>query len=173
MNKQQIYREVVNRFDAWYPSEEDQQRDGACMYWNFIGGLIFQRHGIRAILQAGDMLWPAFEDDGVNITHFGYEWSPTDEGSIAAHILGLFPEIHVWLAIPERQEIVDFSVKYLPEAARRDGKVWVKPRPPEFLWATEAEMPEGVVYRPKIGACLWLHQRLVKDGHIKQEAVTT
>ena len=142
------------------------------MYWAFIGGLVFQRHGVRGVLQAGTMLWPAFEDDDVNDTHYGYEWSPEHEASQAALMLGLIPEIHTWLALPETQEIVDFSVKYLPQSAARDGKVWVKPNPPDFLWVTEDAMPEGVVYRPEIEACHWMHRRLMKDGHLRSEAVT-
>lgn len=165
MNKDQIYNETVEKYVRRYG--RDYCMGGTCMYWALTAGLVFQRHGVRSLIQAGSMQWPAFDDDGLKDTHFGYEWSPNDMGSQAALLLGLFPEIHVWLALPERQEIVDFSVRYLPEAAAKDGKVWVKPPPPKFLWATLEEMPEGVFYRPEIGAIAWLLARLEKDGYVK------
>ncbi|HXJ55424.1 MAG TPA: hypothetical protein VNU68_02055, partial [Verrucomicrobiae bacterium] len=115
MNKENIYNETLRQYVEWYG--EGHGANGSCLYWALTGGLVFQRHGIRSMLQAGTMLWPAFEDDGVNITDFGYEWDPNDVGSKAALALGMFPEIHIWLGLPDTQEIVDFSVRHLPECA--------------------------------------------------------
>lgn len=168
MNKDQIYQETVRQYHEWYG--KNFRKAGTCMYWALTGGLIFQRHGIRSLLQAGTMLWPAFEEDGVNSTHFGYEWSPEDPASQAAFALGMFPEIHIWLALPDTQEIVDFSVKHLPKACKLDptmSRVWTKPFPPEYLWATKDEMPDGVIYRPEIPAMNWMLSRLRKDGYVK------
>lgn len=167
-NKDQIYQETCRQYVEWYG--ETHRKASTCMYWSLTGGLVFQRHGIRALLQAGTMMWPAFEDDGVNSTHFGYEWSPNDPGSQAALKLGLFPEIHIWLALPATQEIVDFSVKYLPEASANDiacPRLWTRTAPPEYLWATKDELPEGVIYRPEIPAMNWMLSRLKKDGYVK------
>jgi len=164
-HKEQIHQETVRQYREWYG--DDFRNAGTCLYWAMTGGIIFQRHGIRALLQAGTMLWPAFKDDGVNITHFGYEWSPRDPGSAAAILLGMFPEIHIWLAIPSTQEIVDFSVSYLPECAKADGKVWTQAPPPPYLWATKDEMPDGVIYRPEIPAMNWMLSWLKKDGYVK------
>lgn len=164
-HKEDIYNEVLRQYVDWYG--EEHQGAGTCAHWAMTGGLVFQRHGIRALLQAGTMLWPAFDDDGVHDTHFGYEWNPAELGSKVALRLGMFPEIHVWLAIPKAQEIVDFSVRHLPECAARDGKVWTKPTPPPFLWVTKDELPDGVIYRPEIPAMNWLLSRLQKDGHVK------
>jgi hypothetical protein len=164
--KETIYRETVSQYTEWYG--EEHAGNGACLYWSLTAGAVFQRHGIRSLLQAGTMLWPACEDHGTNNTHFGYTWSPEDIGSKAALKLGLFPEIHIWIGLPETQEIVDFSVRHLPELAAKDGVIWTLPRPPEFLWATKDELPEGVRYMPEIPAMNWLLARLMKDGHVKQ-----
>jgi hypothetical protein len=66
-------------------------------------GVLLQK-GYRALIQAGSMSWPIVspgQDDGKAATHFSYEWSPWREESQVALKLGLLPEIHVWVGLPD------------------------------------------------------------------------
>jgi hypothetical protein len=170
VNKETIYQQTVAQYNEWYGDDPSHKINGCCLYWALTGAIIFQRHGIRSIIQAGTMQWPGREDDGVNDTHFGYVWSPEREESQAALRAGIFPEIHIWLALPERGEIVDFSVSFLPGLAERDGFKWTLPPPPQYLWSTKDEMPEGVIYSPKFQAIAWLTGKLEADGLIQSRA---
>jgi hypothetical protein len=85
-------------------------------------------------------------------THFTYEWSPHRPESLAALKLGLLPEIHLWIALPDQNEMVDFSTKWLPRQAAKAGLVWRTEPPPDFLWCGFDDLPGGVVYRPDLEA---------------------
>jgi hypothetical protein len=81
-----------------------------------VGILISSGH--RAILQVGSMSWhilPSDQDNGNKPTHFSYEWSPWRPESQVALKLGLLPEIHIWIGLPDENELVDFSTKWLPQ----------------------------------------------------------
>ena len=70
------------------------------------------------------MSWPIVlpgQDDGTAPTHFSYEWSPWREESQAALKLGLLPEIHVWVGLPDQNELLDFATKFLPDQAAKEG----------------------------------------------------
>jgi hypothetical protein len=119
----------------------------------------------RTIIQAGSASWPRVPpelDDGQGPTHFSYEW---DKDSDAARLLRLglalvvrradglvacsLPEVHVWLACPETQELIDFSAGLLPAACKAAiGLEWLAPAPPDYLWAACTALPDGVSYRP-------------------------
>jgi hypothetical protein len=168
--KERIYNETLRQYIDWYGAEHGA--NGSCLYWSLTAGLVLQRHGIRSILQAGTMLWPMAEDTGTNETHFGYQWDPTDIGSQAALEVGAMPEIHIWIVLPETQEIIDFSVRHLPRLAALDGKTWTKETPPDFLWVKKEQMPDGVIYRAEVGATLWLIRKLAQDGYVKSNELS-
>ncbi|WCJ60719.1 hypothetical protein NXS98_06215 [Fontisphaera persica] len=101
------------------------------------------------------MSWPILPadlDDGQEPTHFSYEWSPWREESQAALKLGLLPEIHMWIGLPDQNELVDFSTKWLPKQAALDGLVWRTEPPPDFLWCGPSDLPAGVIYQPNMEA---------------------
>jgi len=149
LNKEAIYAAACKRFADWYG--EPMQRNGACLYWAQIAAGVLNGLGLRAIIQAGDMHWPIVpdgQDDGMSATHFAYVWDPKSPASIASCNAGHLPEMHCWAGIPATGELIDFSTKYLPERAAVHGMKWCTPLPPDFLWATSAKMPPGVIYRP-------------------------
>jgi len=160
--KLEIYRAVSNRYRQWYAG---QAEDGRCLYWSLaLMGVLLQR-GYRALIQAGSMSWPIVppdQDDGKASTHFSYEWSPWREESQAALKLGLLPEIHVWVGLPDQNELVDFSTKGFPQQAAKEGLVWRTPRPPDFLWCGPSDLPEGVIYRPNMEAIGFILNRISK-----------
>ena len=153
MVRHKVYHTVCRRYQDWYG--QDHMQGGACLYWSMTGVSVLLSLGYRALLQAGSMSWsilPPHLDDGQQPTHFSYEWSPWRPESQAALKRGLLPEIHIWIGLPDLNELVDFSTKWLPERAAKEGLVWRTERPPTFLWCSPSEMPEGVLYTPDINA---------------------
>jgi len=151
--RQQVHAAVLRRYREWYGTDHMQR--GSCLYWTLTGLVILRGLGFRALLQAGSMSWPilfADQDDGTSPTHFSYEWSPWREESQAALKLGLLPEIHMWIGLPDQNELIDFSTKWLPQQAAQEGLVWRTEPPPDFLWCGPADLPAGVIYQPNMEA---------------------
>lgn len=151
--KRIVYKAVCDLYRSRYG--EDHMALGSCLYWANCGGAILRTLGYRTIPQAGTMQWPIVPkhlDDGVSATHFGYEWSPEHPASVFALANNMMPEIHVWLAIPEENTIIDFSTKFFPERAKVEYLEWRTPPPPDFLWAKADELPEGVIYHANLDA---------------------
>ncbi len=161
--KLEIYRAVSARYREWYADQAEH--GGRCFYWSLtLMGLLLQK-GYRALIQAGSLSWPivpAGQDDGHSPTHFSYEWSPWREESQAALRLGLLPEIHVWVGLPDQNELLDFTTKFLPEQAAKEGLAWHTPPPPDFLWCRPDELPEGVIYKPDLDAIGFVLHRISK-----------
>ena len=146
----QVYAAVCQRYAEWYGPEHTE--NGSCLYWTLTGLGILHALGFRALLQAGSMSWPILPpdlDDGTQPTHFTYEWSPWREESQAALQLGLLPEIHLWIGLPDENELVDFSTRYLPQQAAKEHLLWQTPPPPDFLWCGPGNLPAGVIYKPE------------------------
>ncbi len=151
--RERVHAAVLRRYHEWYGPEHMQR--GSCLYWTLTGLGILNSLGFRALLQAGSMSWPILppdQDDGTAPTHFSYEWSPWREESKAALQLGLLPEIHMWIGLPDENELVDFSTKWLPQQAAHEGLVWRTEPPPNFLWCGPSDLPAGVIYRPNMEA---------------------
>lgn len=109
----------------------------------------------KSLVKIQAVSWPILspdQDDGVKPTHFTYESSPWREEIQAALQLGLLPEIHLWIGLPDENELIDFSTKYLPQQAAQDGLEWKTEPPPDFLWCGPSDLPEGVIYRPDMEA---------------------
>lgn len=140
---------------AWFHENygESMALQGACLYLNQAAMRELALRGHRVVLQAGDMHWRMVDDahdDGRSATHFGYEFDLSQPFSQGALARGLFPECHVWAALPEERCIVDFSTAYLSTVARtRHGYVWTAPEPPLYVFGG---IPEGAVYVPKVEA---------------------
>ena len=68
----------------------------------------------RPSIQAGSLQWPRIkpeDDDGVMNTHFAYMWTPGAYDSAMSVLMGNLPEMHVWVGIVDRQEVVDFTTE--------------------------------------------------------------
>jgi hypothetical protein len=159
-HKEAIYNEARDLFNEWYG--EGAGRDakafsdqGACMYWAHCGMNILIRHGYRAVLQAGTMMWQVKEQSAAGDTHFGYEWSPHEKFSQEQLALGNLPEMHMWIALPDRNEIVDFSTGSLKKICEeRHGLKWEMPDPPQFVWCQPEELRQYglIAYWPNLHA---------------------
>lgn len=118
----------------------------------------------RTIIQAGSAQWPRVPphlDDGVSPTHFAYEWDPDSQfaqllrlgvfplvQAADGHVAASLPEIHVWLACPDTQEIIDFTSGVWPAACEATlGLPWLADLPPDYLWTFGTKLPPNVNYR--------------------------
>jgi len=171
-----IYRLTSARYHDWYG---DQQRQGGpCLYWSLTLMGVLLQNGYRALIQAGNLSWPIVppgQDDGTRSTHFSYEWSPWREESKAALKLGMLPEIHIWVGLPDQNELLDFSTKFLPQQAAKEGLVWRTALPPDFLWCGPSELPDGVIYKPNLDAIGFVLNRIhrTKQQHVWQTGART
>lgn len=153
--KQRIFNKVKATFLERYGDEIPINR--ACVFLTKIGmEVIAKELPYRALVQAGSMNWeivPPEKDDGKILTHFGFEWSPYNAISQAAMAQGLLPEMHVWIALPELQEIIDFATAGFPEFVTDELHLdWMSPPPPAFLWTKKEGMPRGCYYTPNLEA---------------------
>jgi hypothetical protein len=71
--------------------------------------------------------------------------------------------------LADRNELLDFSTKFLPEQAAKEGLVWRTPRPPDFLWCGSAELPEGVIYKPDLAAIAFILDRIKRGRRIENQ----
>ncbi len=164
MMKQKAFRIVQDDVREWlHDHGEHENTTGACALFAFFGVKHLRSQGFRALIQAGSCLWPRVnveQDDGVMNTHFGYEWDSSclktwkpvfDENRIR------MPEIHVWCALPDEGQIVDFSVHCFPEQCeRRAGEKWIGSKPPDFFWGGHEEcLAHRCRYTPDYVAIRW------------------
>lgn len=162
-NRGQIAAWTRELFDNWYPDVEKDPNLGTCVYWVHAGCAILQLCGYRAILQAGTMQWTFAPDRGTNNTHFGYEYDPTHPVSVLAMHAGIMPEIHCWIALPDENEIVDFSTGGFRRIAEARGMKWELSDPPPYLWTTAHTLPPGVIYQPSLHAIRYMFGRMKAD----------
>lgn len=144
-------------FKLWYSgarAEADEMNAGLCLHWTHCACCVLRQSGYRAILQAGSMNWPINRNaPEPQPTHFSYEWEPDNFDSALRIAQGALPECHVWAALPDRNEIVDFSTGFFKGvASKRHGLTWLDADPPEYLWCPANALPEGVRYRPSLQA---------------------
>ena len=131
-------------------------RPGLCLYYAHHTLSFLWRRGFQAVVQAGSLQWPRIrkeDDDGVMNTHFAYQWGPTQESAMSVAI-GNLPEMHVWVGIVDRQEIVDFTTRHLKAAAAALGP-WTAADPPNYLWCPADQPPDWVIYRPNRDASIY------------------
>lgn len=158
LDKPAIYQEAKALFIDWYGQDIAEQ--GACLYWTQCAMKTLDAHGERVLLQAGDMLWPCAIDRGNNGTHFGYEWTPDNPFSVEQMCNGNLPEVHIWCALPDRNEIVDFSTAGFKTLVKeRHGLPWEMPDPPLYLWGIP---PQNVLYRANLEAIRFVWQFIIR-----------
>lgn len=100
----------------------------------------------RVLISAGSLSYPRIDlkkDDGKIATHFSYIFDPN------VYEVDSMQEMHVWVQLPDRLEIVDITTRYLKSQCENLAKMpWLAPEPPDFLWCKVNELPEGVHYEP-------------------------
>lgn len=176
MNRDRIFRYARKWLEVNNPDALNNH--GACLHWTTAGIMAFHvltRH--IAIVQAGTCYWPRLpiyqieSDADKDPNHqYGFKWNgeytPED---IHQMMLGNLPEMHIWIALPELKEIVDFSVHGFPDHCKQYlGLDWPGPKPPKYFWAAAGEIHHYVNYEPNQLATIIAHdlvnQILLKDS---------
>jgi hypothetical protein len=151
---------------------------GNCLEYAWHGYQILKSYpsALRTIIQAGSAEWPRIPkelDDGLCNTHFAYVWNPDDpltrlwfEGFVRQEKNAIsLPEVHIWLACPDTQELIDFTTGTWPEACRKViGEERLAEQPPEYLWTFGSRLPDGVRYIPDRSAIDLVIQILTLQG---------
>lgn len=125
----------------------------ACLYWAKATLIRLREAGHAAQIQAGTAAWkrvPDHLDDGVVDTHFGYQWTAHSPENEAALLAGRLPEMHVWAAIPERNQIIDMTTGFqVEQCSKMLGMDWPADHPPDWLWIDcDKIQGTGFVYEP-------------------------
>ncbi len=169
----QLKRRIVKKVrDGMVRFYRGPRLEAACLYWaGYTAACLSRRYQLRAIIQAGTTEWPCVKhDDGVSITHFGYVYEADSNMTRVMLASDLMPEMHVWAAIPSRNEIIDLTTRYLVDQAKHRANItWSAPAPPDFIWSPADELPPGVIYRPDPSATLWALRKLaasVRQPHV-------
>lgn len=113
-------------------------------------GAVEQVLDVPAQLQGGSFsarIVPPEQDNGIIATHFSYEFNILD--AIEQMNRRVMPEMHAWVVIPDRKELVDMTIWSVPTLCERIGKA-------KYL------MPEN--YYPKE---VWLDYDVPREGSLK------
>lgn len=166
MNRDELIAHIRARMQTTYPG---YQLPKACLHWADTTVKVLRNAGYNAQIQAGTLCWPRIkpeEDDGVILTHFSYVWEDPEnimECAIRTFRYGHMPEIHCWAALVDPPTLIDLTTGFLPQQClSMTGLAWTAPDPPDHLWATVDEIPDGVVYIPNWTAINFAHILLKK-----------
>ncbi len=158
MNKLRIVNDARSLAMRHWP--EMVNKPGNCLYAAMSLMHVLDVIGIRAWIQAGTCYWPRLtpeqaksEDDP--IYSFGYEWEPNSFDTQVRIALDTLPEMHVWVAIPDTNEIVDLTSGQFPVQCQNLLKLdWPGIKPPDYFWCKVGgpEWPQSVQYFAKLDA---------------------
>jgi hypothetical protein len=159
MNKKKIVANIRQNFEKWRKINMPNANPARmCMYQAVFTHSYLKSMGSlgRVLISAGSHAFPRIDlkdDDGVVHTHFSYIFDPNKVSE--AIKTNTLPEVHVWVQLPDRGEIVDITTRYLKEQCETlSGLKWLAPDPPDFLWLSPNDLPEGVAYEPDMNACM-------------------
>lgn len=167
MDREQIAQAIQYLFRIHYTESDNNEYGnhtgnyGECLYWTHAACTVLRMAGYRAILQAGTMNWLINPNPDAPITHFTYQWEPESEASKARIVIGVLPEIHIWCALPDLNEIVDFSTCDFRKVAESTHALkWHTEDPPSYLWCNASQLPEGVHYKAELEAIRFIFKFL-------------
>lgn len=171
--KTAIFNLAKSNYNRKYAEKESNHPivgGGTCLYQTAC--LIAAAHelapGLRVIPQAGSAMFlrlPTEKDDGKDetMTHFSFMWQNEPIELIRKKYLAcnILPEIHIWAAIAETQELIDFAVGDIDIQCVKIGRMdWLTPTPPTFIWAQRNGIPPGWHYEPTQEATMFAVQML-------------
>ena len=146
--KTKIVSEARGLFRERYPDVEEA---AACFYLTLCVIEVAQHHHLRLVPQAGSASWPRIrpeQDDGVCNTHFSYMWEADNLYTKMKLTMGSLPEVHVWAADPQRQEIIDLTTGHIPHQCKElTGMDWPGDEPPDHFWCGWEGLTENTLYR--------------------------
>ena len=151
--KKKIVAEIRADVQCWRDQfKPDMDLAQACFHHAIIGAAHFNQRGIKAGVVGGSLWWPRInmvDDDGKVMTHFSYVFDMADPMTALALADNKMPEMHAWIVLSVRKEIVDLTTRYLKEQCKRcQGGEWIGADPPDFLWVHQDKMPKHIHYKP-------------------------
>jgi len=111
--------------------------EAGCLYHSIAVSKVLSDRGYPSVIVGGSCSWQFTRyDNGKNPTHFSYTFTPgvyIPESDM--------PEMHIWVDLCEKNEIVDISTKYLPAQAKRMIKIEFDEElsPPDYYWGDPTE----------------------------------
>lgn len=123
-----------------------------CIYWACAVGVALLENKIRGVVQAGSASWPFIEmenDDGISATNYSYVWDK-NAGTCVVNVMTilhtvLMPELHAWVGIPETQEVIDPTTRFLKNNVKAAGFEWKRKQdPPQYFW--DHKLPANTIY---------------------------
>lgn len=159
-NEQKLsYVKQARQLARLYAYELGYEVSKTCLLHAYALAAIMKRDGIDTVPQAGTLSWKFVDDehdDGISPNWFHYQWEGiTNKHVQAALMRGQMPEMHVWVGIPETQELVDITTCFLKKQVKDlIGAEWKAADPPDYLWCNIKKIPDGVVYHAKADAII-------------------
>lgn len=175
INKQRIV-DQIRKYVAATRGGEKLHR--SCLWYAIAAIEVLQLHGIEAQLQAGDasfLVIPDELDDGVSPTHYSYvsesdSWDAAQikHEAIQAIVTEKLPEIHVWVGMPARNEVLDLTTKYVPQLAREAG-LECQIVMPDYVWDDVVRLSNtGFLYQPTMNATMLAMFLADRDDNLPQ-----
>lgn len=163
-DKEGVIAKTRRRVEARLAEHPDKLR-AACILWAGMLVEVLREDNIRACIQAGSASWPRVrpeQDDGVCMTHFSYVYTPGNGNGLLSTAYAVLtgarplPEMHAWVGIPARSEIIDPTTGMWPEQCKAlTGMDWPGDKPPPYFWGTAEDLERygPVQYKPHLAAC--------------------
>ena len=127
----------------------------SCMWYAFETIRVLNSYGTRAIMQAGSASWkivPDDQDDGVSPNQYSYVCDISTRDVALLMVQGLLPEMHVWAAIPETNEVIDLTTRFIPRLAKSIGSKCLVEQPP-YIWEDVKKLTrKDIYYKPNKSA---------------------
>lgn len=171
--KKEIIDSARECFEGWRKEYSPSlHAPRACFQLSLFTRRALRDGGLKPMLQAGTCSWPRIDlskDDGKMMTHYSYQWDPTDPRSALAMAMGDMPEMHVWniIQVGKHWEVIDPTTRYLRQNCEEAKVPWLARKPPDFLWGVP---PRGTVYVAEEGAMRVLEWMLSGEGMIMRFA---
>jgi hypothetical protein len=155
--KKELVAEIEALADDWFRRcMPEIDRSASCFYWAVLTHTKLKEKGFRSLVCGGTATWPRIDlkmDDGKIDTHFTYLFEPDSRQTKKRLKRDRLPEMHMWVQLPDEQEIVDLTTRYLKVQCERRGRLkWLAADPPAYLWCRLEELPQGVHYDPSAAA---------------------
>ena len=155
MKKDAIVAEIRRQFDEWRLKwMPDLRVHTSCFYHAvFAASYLKENHPGwigRVLISGGSASFQRVRpemDDGVIGTHFSYVFEPRSADTLLRLCRDSMPEMHVWVQLPDRREILDLTTCYLKkQCIETAGLPWLNDDPPDYFWGTPEELPFGWRY---------------------------
>ena len=101
-------------------------KDSSCLMWTAATIAACSESNVKAVLQAGTTMFRIVhpdDDDGIRNDYFSYKFVQSE--AVLHMMRGNFPEMHVWVYLPDSRTIVDMAYHHQPVQCKKlTGLEW-------------------------------------------------